>query len=248
MLGRSPPVFTPNARRRWYQLSQLPPIAGASLQVPLWDWQSCSWWRMSLLLLDRALLERWPLRLLSWQSSRLARPNAFGSITMSLTNCARGPPRTMKSPSLLFRWSLFATMITTWIDTLVEKDIPIVIGYGWISRQGYTSCGRSAETTRQRDSLLHVMRLHYVSCPGCPFNSRKDARCLSKRQWTCCAPHRALTYWWKDARPFFFARRLHRISRILAVLNQERVIKSNTRGTAYRKEVKCPIHSDLESS
>ena len=51
-------------------------------------------------------------------------PNAFGSITMSLTNCARGPPRTMKSPSLLFRWSLFATMITTWIDTLVEKHIP----------------------------------------------------------------------------------------------------------------------------
>ena len=35
---------------------------------------------------------------------------------------------------------------------------------------------------------------------------------------------------------FFFARRRRRISGILAVLNQERVIKSNTRGTANRKK------------
>ena len=110
------------ARRRWYQLSsQLPPTAhcacGFSPQVPLWVWQSCSWWR-----------------------------------------------------------SLSVTMTTTWTDTLAEKDIHIVIG-------------PSAETTLQRLSLPHVMKLHCVLCPGCPFDSRRDARCLSKQQWTCCTPH-----------------------------------------------------------
>ncbi len=111
---------------------------------------------MNLWLLDRAPLERWPFRLHSWQSSRLAKPNVFGFITMNRTSCAHGPLRTMKSPSLRSRWSLFATMITTWTGTLAEMDTPRVIGYGWILRQGFTSCGRSAGTTRQQDFRWHV--------------------------------------------------------------------------------------------
>ena len=153
MLGRSPLVFTPKALRRLSMLFQLPLAAlcacGVSPQVLLWAWPSYSWLLMNPLLQDPVPWERLPFHLHSWQSSRTAMPNVFGSITSSPISCAHGPLRTMMSLSPRFRWSSFATMTTTWTGILAEMATLTVIGSGWILRLGFTNCGRSAETTRQ---------------------------------------------------------------------------------------------------
>ena len=56
---------------RYLTFAHAPTRRARAFRAHLWVWQSCSWWRMSLLLLDRALLERWRLRLLSWRKNQV---------------------------------------------------------------------------------------------------------------------------------------------------------------------------------
>ena len=136
VLGRSPPVFHSQSSSALVHVVPVAPCC--SLRV--WGFSAGSFVDLAVLQLvvDEPLVsgsgtwERLPFHRHSWQSSRMAMPNVFGSIISNPTSCAPAPLKTLMSLSPRSRWSWSATVITTWTGTLAGMAIRTVIGSGWI--------------------------------------------------------------------------------------------------------------------